>query len=78
MKRNWLNKVYKMSRSADMSVGDMVKVIRSHGMMKMNIRTSSKKGKTEDGEPYDMFGLTFIPTVSKRTGKTLHSRIERK
>ena len=79
MKRNWLSKVYKMSRGADMSLSDMVSVIRSASKMKMDGRTAKNKSKIVHGEPEPMFGsFVSIPVISKRTGKKLYSILERK
>ena len=79
MKRNWLNKVYKMSRGADMSLSYMVSVIRSASKMKMDGRTAKNKSKIVHGEPEPMFGsFVSIPVISKRTGKKLYSILERK
>ena len=79
MKSNWLNKVYKMSRGADMSLSDMVNVIRSASKMKMDGRIAKKPSKIVHGEPEPMFGsFVSIPVISKRTGKRLYSILERK
>ena len=43
MKHNWLNKVYKMSRGEDISLSDMVSIIRSASKMKMDGRTAKKQ-----------------------------------
>ena len=79
MKRNWLSKVYKMSRGGDMSLGDVVGIIRSASKMKMDGRTAKNKSKIVHGEPEPMFGgFVSIPVISRRTGKKLYSILERK
>ena len=79
MKRDWLSKVYKMARCADMSMGDMVSIIRSASKMKMDGRTAKNKSKIVHGEPEPMFGgFVSIPVISRRTGKKLYSILERK
>ena len=79
MKSNWLNKVYKMSRGADMSLSDMVSVIRSASKMKMDGRIAKNPSKIVHGEPEPMFGsFVSIPVISKRTGKRMYSILERK
>ena len=79
MRSNWLNKVYKMSREADMSLSDMVSVIRSASKMRMDGRTAKNPSKIVHGEPEPMFGsFVSIPVISKRTGKKLYSILERK
>ena len=79
MRSNWLNKVYKMSREADMSLSDMVSIIRSASKMKMDGRTAKNKSKIVHGEPEPMFGgFVSIPVISRRTGKMLYSILERK
>ena len=79
MKSNWLNKVYKMSRGADMSLGDMVNIMRASSKMKMDGRTAKNKSKIAHGEHEPMFGsFVSIPVISKRTGKKLYSILERK
>ena len=79
MKHNWLNKAYKMSRGDDISLGDMVSIIRSASKMKMDGRTAKNKSKIVRGEPEPMFGgFVSIPVITRRTGKMLYSILERK
>lgn len=78
LKNSFYYKAFKLSILNEMSMKDMIQIIRSGSEMKMQFRVANKPNKTYEGEPEPFFNsFVNIPVINKRTNKILYYKLEK-